>query len=96
MADFYAFTDENIKNAPSEPGVYALYDGNETIYYGRHQTSIRQRLGEHKSGAAGSCTQFASQYWREVNSDPVAREMELLVAYEAKHGQLPRCNDRIG
>ena len=92
----FAFTWENINKSPAEPGVYALFSGNELIYFGRHQASIRQRLGEHKAGDAGPCTQGASAYWREPTQRPVAREKELLLAYRNRYGRLPRCNERIG
>jgi|GEM_PF-896160 len=98
-SDTYAFTWENIQNAPAQAGVYALFDGDEIIYIGRAQggnTTIRSRLSAHKNGNEGSCTQFALAYWRETTSRPVSREKELLEWFKGKHGRLPRCNSRIG
>ena len=96
----YEFTLQNLNKAPDKAGVYALFDGNEIIYYGRAQggdVTIRSRLKDHKSGREGSCTSNASHYMREVTSSPVKREQELLEEYKQTHnGKLPRCNDRVG
>ena len=35
IGDKYAFTQENVNKAPEEHGVYQLFDGEVTIYYGR-------------------------------------------------------------
>ena len=92
----YAFTNENINNAPNSAGVYELYDGSMLTYIGRAQggsVTIRTRLKDHKSGREGMCTKNATIYKREVTSSPVARERELLREYYHRHGKLPRCND---
>ena len=94
--DKYPFTDKNVNIAPQAHGVYALYDGNGTIYIGRasgQNVTIRSRLQDHKSGREGPCTQGATHYRREQTSQPVAREKKLLEEYQNQHGQLPRCND---
>lgn len=47
----YEFTSKNVDNSPDKPGVYALYYGDEIIYYGRAQgdtVTIRSRLQSHK------------------------------------------------
>ncbi len=96
MATWYRFTWENIQNAPNQAGVYGLADGQEIIYYGRAKggdVTIRSRLSDHKKGKDGPCTQNATHYWREKTSQPVSRERELLAAYRAQHGKLPRCNE---
>ncbi len=99
LGDLYAFTEENVKNAPDQAGVYALFDGHEVINYGRAQggsVTIRSRLQDHISGREGPCTQEATSYRRELISDPVAREKELLEEHRRLYGRLPRCNDRVG
>ena len=58
--------------------------------------TIRSRLQDHLAGRAGACTQRATHYWREATTSPVTREVELQEAYKAKHGKLPRCNERVG
>ena len=90
----YPFTKKNVDGSPESPGVYALYDEGEVIYYGKATASIRDRLQAHKRGDEGRCTQQATHYKRELTSRPTARERELLAAYKAKHGRYPRCNER--
>ncbi len=95
--DKYPFTEENVNNSPAEHGVYALYDGDVTIYIGRASgegVTIRSRLQSHHRGDEGPCTEAATHYRREVTSRPIARESELLDEYEENYGRLPRCNDR--
>lgn len=93
--DKYPFTQENVDLAPTDQGVYALYDNDITIYIGRasETNTIRSRLQAHKRGDEGSCTQSATHYRREVNRYPVTREQELLKEYKQTYGKLPRCNE---
>lgn len=95
--DLYNFTEDNVNGAPQSAGVYALYDAyKQLVYIGRAKggtTTIRSRLQDHKAGREGLCTQSASYYRREVCSNPVAREAELLMEYKRLNGRLPRCND---
>ncbi len=94
----YAFTAANIALVPEQAGVYGLYDGDETIYYGRAQggtVAIRSRLEDHNSGREGSCTQSATGFNWESISSPASREKELLEEHERLHGRLPKCNDRV-
>ncbi len=93
--DWYTFSDENIGRSPTGDGIYALYDGEETIYIGKGEgeNGIRARLQAHKRGDEGTCTQQATTYRREVLDNPSARETELLQEYKRIHGKLPRCND---
>lgn len=91
----YPFSQENVDKSPTGAGVYALYDGETTIYMGRGdgENGIRARLQAHKRGDEGKCTQGASHYRREVCNNPVTRERELLQEYMDANGVLPRCND---
>ena len=93
--DKYDFTQENVDKSPTKTGVYALYDGNLTIYIGRASgtDTIRARLQSHKRGDEGSCTQKATDYRREECTTPVSREKELLDEYKQNYGKLPRCNE---
>jgi hypothetical protein len=92
--DKYAFTNENVDKSPTDNGAYALYDGATTIYFGRASgtDTIRARLQSHKRGDEGSCTQKATDYRREVCTNPISREKELLEEYKQSYGKLPRCN----
>jgi excinuclease UvrABC nuclease subunit len=97
IGDKYAFTQENVNKAPEEHGVYQLFDGEVTIYYGRASgdgVTIRSRLQSHRKGSEGKCTQSATHYRREVTSRPIARERELLEEHQTKTGRLPHCNER--
>jgi excinuclease UvrABC nuclease subunit len=93
----YSFTTYNIEHAsPDRRGVYALYDGQQLIYYGRASNSIRDRLRSHKNGHEGHCTQVATHFnWEETNR-PIERERDLLEEYRQVYGHLPRCNERVG
>lgn len=96
MTDRYLFTEDSVVNAPNDAGVYALYDNNDVIYYGRAtggEVTIRSRLTDHKSGREGNCTQSATHYSHEVTSSPISREKELLEQFFRLNGRLPRCND---
>lgn len=96
----FRFDLESVKHSPDRAGVYALYDGDEIIYYGRAEgltVTIRSRLEAHKRGQEGPCTQNATQYSREVSARPAERERVLLEEYTELHdGQLPRCNGGAG
>lgn len=83
-----------VAGAPPDPGVYALFENEELICYGRalgNGTTIQSRLREHLEGAPG-CAARATHYAWEISSNPRAREAELLREYQKTHGSLPRCN----
>ena len=93
----HAFTEANVDKAPTEHGVYQLYENDVTTYIGRaagEGVTIRSRLQSHYRGDEGPCTEAATTYKREVTSQPPSREQELLEEYEEEHGGLPRCNER--
>lgn len=93
--DKYGFIIQNVDLSPDVPGVYALYDGDSLIYYGRAAgdgVTIRSRLQSHLSGKEGPSTQKATHYKREQSTQPVARELELLQEFENIYRKLPRCN----
>src|SRR2546428_11652754 len=65
----YRFTRSMVEGAPADPGVYALWENDELIYYGRasgNVISIQFALFEHLSGRAGPCTQRATHYGWEI------------------------------
>jgi hypothetical protein len=95
----YRFTRSMVEGAPADPGVYALWENEELIYYGRasgNVISIQLALMDHLSGRAGVCTKHATHYGWEISLDPVAREAELLGEYMASFKRLPRCNQGRG
>lgn len=85
----YSFNRIVLAGAPAEPGVYALWNGDEVIYYGRayHGATIRSRLLEHYESRAK-----ATHYSWEITAEPAARESELLREYQDANGRLPRMN----
>lgn len=90
----YAFNAIMVSGAPPDPGVFALWEHDELIFYGRalgNGATIQSRLREHLGEAAG-CASRATHYGWEISSNPRAREVELLREYEQSHGRLPRCN----
>jgi hypothetical protein len=91
------FSRDDIEQAPDEPGVYGLYQGDDLIYIGRAEgglsiTTIRARIKSHCEGYRGPNTEHATHYRCEVSGDPVARQHKLLQEYEKQYGRLPRCN----
>lgn len=90
----HPFKSKSIAKSPRKSGVYALYDGGKVIYFGATSKSIQTRLQRHLHGYEGSCTQTAAHYKFERTSRPKRKERKLLKAYEAKHENLPPCNER--
>jgi hypothetical protein len=86
----YKFNRIVLAGAPNEPGVYALWQGDEVIYYGRAQgeATLRSRLMEHYNSGAG-----ATHYSWEISREPAARESELLRQFKQTFGRLPRLNE---
>ena len=95
----YRFTRTVLAGAPDDAGVYALWDGDELIYYGRAPGTadggtIRGRLMEHFLGKLDAQTRRATHYGWELCPDPLAREAELLSEFERAFFRLPRCNTK--
>lgn len=95
----YRFTRTVIAGAPDDAGIYALWDGDELIYYGRaggngagDGATIRSRLMDHYQGRVDAQTKRATHYGWELSKDPVAREAELLREHARQFGKLPRLN----
>jgi hypothetical protein len=86
----YRFTRLVIAGAPEDEGVYALWDGEELIYYGRG--SIRARLMDHFHGRVDPLTRRATHYGWEICTHPARREAELLEEHQRLFGKPPRLN----
>jgi len=86
-----------ISGAPEEPGVYALLEDDEIVYYGcavhgsTIQTALYAILQRVQAGRA-DCLQRVSHYTWEISYRPRLREAELLREYEQAHQHPPRCN----
>jgi hypothetical protein len=91
-----AFTEMNIKRAPTMTGIYALYRDGEVIYYGHAvgKATIQSRLKDDIAGRGVPGTRGAMSFIWESCPDPGAREAALLAEFEKAHSALPRCNVR--
>jgi hypothetical protein len=89
-----AFTEMNIKRAPSSAGIYALYRDGEVIYYGHAvgKATIQSRLNDDIAGRGVPGTRNAMSFTWEACADPGAREAVLLADFQKAHSSLPRCN----
>ena len=91
----YAFNATMISGAPADPGVYALWENDELIYYGHargDRATIHSCLQQHLARA--DCP--ATHYGWEISANPPLREAELLREFERTHKRLPRCNSKSG
>ncbi len=84
-----------ISEVPDKSGVYALWDSQQVVFYGKSARSIRQDLQSHKIGKKGWCGFGADSFQFEVTDHPDSREMELMIEHIRRYGRLPRCNDRL-
>ncbi len=95
----FPFSQQFVDLAPSQNGVYLLYQSEALTYIGRAAglfVTIRSRLQSHLRGDEGLCTYYATHFGYQVTPNPVAMEEALLREYFSVAGRLPRCNDRIG
>src|SRR5438105_2684393 len=88
------FHNTNISQVTAPAGVYALWAGEEIIFYGWSGASpgLRARLQAHKNGA---CTKEASAFQVQRltgPTEPQTRRDQLLREFLRDHGELPRCN----
>ncbi len=78
------------------PGVYALLDGENVVFYGSAfggTITIRSRLAEHLAGTRAGALRATHCSW-EISINPQARERRLLDEYRARHGRAPRGNEQ--
>jgi len=90
----YALTAVMVSGAPNDPGVFALWEHDELIYYGHargESATIQSCLREHL-GRQFACTAGATHYGWEISANPAQREADLLREFERQHKRLPRCN----
>jgi hypothetical protein len=82
--------------APSAPGVYVLYRGDQLTYIGvaERGDGIEQALENHRSGACAGCEQQATGFTYELTHQPRRRHAQRLRAYRERHnGRVPPCNE---
>jgi len=85
-------------DAPRQAGVYVLYENHMLIYIGAAlgtESTLQDRLREHKSGNKGPCTKWFTHYACEITDAEMSRQRELLQEYSNRYGRLPRCNYEI-
>ena len=81
----YRFSRIVISGAPDDIGIYALWEEDELVYYGRG--AIRTRLLQHFERR-----ERATHYSWELCKDPAEREAALLSEHERAFGRPPRYN----
>jgi hypothetical protein len=93
----WSFNPLVVSGAPEEPGVYALLEGDEVVYYGcavhgsTIQSALREILARVREGRGG-CLQKVTRYSWEITPRPRLREAELLREFELANRHPPRCN----
>ena len=97
--EWHEFSPAGIARVPEEHGVYALYDGDTLIFYGRSEgrssSTLRGMLLDHMLGTMGRRTRAVTTFRYEVADLPAIRQMELLEEYKRLNGRVPRCNERL-
>ena len=93
----WSFNPLVVSGAPDEPGVYALFEDDEVVYYGCavHGSTIQSALSEiltRVREGQGGCLQRVTRYSWEITPRPRLREAELLREFEQAHLHPPRCN----
>ena len=83
----YAFNATMVSGAPPDQGVFALWEGDELIYYGRAH-SIHSRLLAHLQGEE-ACTARATHYGWEISSNPAVPIGTIWRAKNASSRQSP-------
>ena len=93
----WSFNPLVVSGAPEEPGVYALLEDDEIVYYGcaMHGSTIQSALSEilaRVNAGHGGCLQRVNRYTWEITYRARLREAELLREFEAANQRAPRCN----
>ena len=89
------FAERFIAEVPEEPGVFQLSQYNIATFIGHSDSNLRAELTRILSGDEGGCTATAT--WVKYEVTPADRaeafSKELIDAFRAEHGAVPRCND---
>jgi hypothetical protein len=88
---------DKAKNAPEEPGVYALYDKNGILIYVGKSTNLRKEFASYlETGfSEDPCKRETKYYKRELTLRQEEKMNELLEEYRQEHNELPKCNSHI-
>jgi hypothetical protein len=89
----YPFTDSHLKAAPTEQGVYVLWEGTEITKVGlaASPAGIRGELVALYTGKR-TCPCKPTHYGWLVASDPIAQADGLLREHARYFTEMPRCN----
>jgi hypothetical protein len=90
----YPFVDYAIAGAPADPGVFALWEGEELIYIGAAQgddMTLQAALASHLKGLC-PCTKGTTHYSWQLTRNVKALEAQVLQEFHASFLRLPRCN----
>jgi hypothetical protein len=85
---------EKAKNVPGEPGVYALYDGDQALIYIGESANLRDEFAKclDTNFSGESCKLGTKYYRREFTQRQEELAKELLREYRQKYGKFPPCN----
>ncbi len=91
------FTDEHVRNVPSEPGIFCLWYGRDLVYVGctAPRATLKSEL-DHALKMAMAADMLATTFSFEVTRTPKARAAEELRSYFADCGRLPKYNEPAG
>jgi hypothetical protein len=90
----YPFVEYAIAGAPADPGVFALWEGDELIYIGAAQgdgTTLQSALKEHLQGLF-PCTRGSTHYSWQLARNVKTLEQKVLQEFRGSFQRLPRCN----
>jgi hypothetical protein len=90
----YPFVEYAIAGAPADPGVFALWEGDELIYIGAAQgngATLQSALKEHLKGLF-PCTLASTHYSWELARNVKTLEQRVLEEFRNSFRRLPRCN----
>ena len=86
------FTEEELDKVLPWIGIYALYEGNELIVYGKAiRYDVRNRLTLHYAKCV-PCTKSATHFHVENTHDPHQLLVVRLEQFRRLHGRYPLCN----
>ena len=88
----YPFTEAAVAGAPDDPGVYALFQDQQIVFYGiaAGVATIQSRLKAHLSGMIHP--DQATHYAWEIARDPERKRAELLAEHDVLYGRPPIFN----
>jgi hypothetical protein len=89
--NIYPWNENNVNAVRTQAGVYAFYDESRELIYIGSSNNLRERFQGYWNSnfEDDSCKRDTRYYRRGYTNNYEQKE------YQAQHGHLPRCNDRI-